>query len=412
MIEKKNTPRSIWVLSAALACIGAGQSTIFILIPQEIRSLGFNEFQVGLIFSVSALAWIFFSPYWGRLSDQIGRSKIFMLGIIGFALSLFLFAGIIKFAQIYTVSFSVLFILLILARLINGLLGSAVRPSAGGRIADITDTTNRTSGFARLDAGWQFGVVLGPIAVGLIMLLSNNNLLMPFIFLGAMGLLIGIFNFNLLKKDDSSFFNKENNIQLKFSDRRVLPSLIIAAFLGISNACIVLTSSLFVNDVILKSSEDLYFFVSIGFAIVALSGLITQLLIVDKFLIDPKKLVFVGLLIMATVFYFLSNTKEINFFYVLLAIYGFGGGLARPGNVSILSLSVNSNEQGSASGLMGTVFPLGHLLTPFSIMPLYMINPSYPYLLISFLGLFLILYMFYNQKLFFNFLKSGVREDV
>ena len=412
MIDKKNTPRSIWVLSAALACIGAGQSTIFILIPQEIRSLGFNEFQVGLIFSISALAWIFFSPYWGRLSDQIGRSKIFMLGIIGFALSLFLFAGIIKFAQVYTISFSVLFLLLILARLINGLLGSAVRPSAGGRIADITDTTNRTSGFARLDAGWQFGVVLGPIAVGLIMLLSNNNLLMPFIFLGAMGLLIGIFNFNLLKKDDSSFFNKENNIQLKFSDRRVLPSLIIAAFLGISNACIVLTSSLFVNDVILKSSEDLYFFVSIGFAIVALSGLITQLLIVDKFLIDPKKLVFVGLLIMATVFYLLSNTKEINFFYVLLAIYGFGGGLARPGNISILSLSVNSNEQGSASGLMGTVFPLGHLLTPFSIMPLYMINPSYPYLLISFLGLFLILYMFYNQKLFFNFLKSGVREDV
>ena len=412
MIDKKNTPSSIWVLSAALACIGAGQSTIFILIPQEIRSLGFNEFQVGLIFSISALAWIFFSPYWGRLSDQIGRSKIFMLGIIGFALSLFLFAGIIKFAQVYTISFSVLFILLILARLINGLLGSAVRPSAGGRIADITDTTNRTSGFARLDAGWQFGVVLGPIAVGLIMLLSNNNLLMPFIFLGAMGLLIGIFNFNLLKKDDSSFFNKENNIQLKFSDRRVLPSLIIAAFLGISNACIVLTSSLFVNDVILKSSEDLYFFVSIGFAIVALSGLITQLLIVDKFLINPKKLVFVGLLIMATVFYLLSNTKEINFFYVLLAIYGFGGGLARPGNISILSLSVNSNEQGSASGLMGTVFPLGHLLTPFSIMPLYMINPGYPYLLISFLGLFLILYMFYNQKLFFNFLKSGVREDV
>ena len=412
MIEKKNTPSSIWVLSAALACIGAGQSTIFILIPQEIRSLGFNEFQVGLIFSISALAWIFFSPYWGRLSDQIGRSKIFMLGIIGFALSLFLFAGIIKFAQIYTISFSVLFLLLILARLINGLLGSAVRPSAGGRIADITDTTNRTTGFARLDAGWQFGVVLGPIAVGLIMLLSNNNLLMPFIFIGAMGLLIGIFNFNLLKKDDSSFFKKENNIQLKFSDKRVLPSLIIAAFLGISNACIVLTSSLFVNDVILKSSEDLYFFVSIGFAIVALSGLITQLLIVDKFLIDPKKLVFVGLLIMATVFYLLSNTKEINFFYVLLAIYGFGGGLARPGNVSILSLSVDSNEQGSASGLMGTVFPLGHLLTPFSIMPLYMINPSYPYLLISFLGLFLILYMFYNQKLFFNFLKSGVREDV
>ena len=412
MIKKNKTPNSIWVLSAALACIGAGQSTIFILVPQEIRLLGFNEFQVGLIFSISALAWIFFSPFWGRLSDRIGRSKVFMLGIIGFAISLFLFAAIIKIAQIYPFSFTLLFVLLICARLINGLLGSAVRPSAGGRIADITDTTNRTSGFARLDAGWQFGVVLGPVAVGLIMLISDNNLLMPFIFLSLLGLVIGFLNFKLLKKDDSSFESNTDSAALKFTDKRVFPSLVIASFLGISNACIVLTSSLFVNDVILKSSEDLYFFVSIGFAIVALSGLLTQLFIVDKYSLDPKLLVFIGLSLMTVIFYLLSNVNDISSFYILLAIFGFGGGLARPGNVSILSLSINKNEQGSASGLMGTVFPLGHLLTPFSIMPLYMVNPSFPYLLISFLGLFLLLYMFYNQKVFFKFIKTGVREDV
>ena len=412
MIKKNKTPNSIWVLSAALACIGAGQSTIFILVPQEIRLLGFNEFQVGLIFSISALAWIFFSPFWGRLSDRIGRSKVFMLGIIGFAISLFLFAAIIKIAQIYPFSFTLLFVLLICARLINGLLGSAVRPSAGGRIADITDTTNRTSGFARLDAGWQFGVVLGPVAVGLIMLISDNNLLMPFIFLSLLGLVIGFLNFKLLKKDDSSFESNIDSSALKFTDKRVFPSLVIASFLGISNACIVLTSSLFVNDVILKSSEDLYFFVSIGFAIIALSGLLTQLFIVDKYSLDPKMLVFIGLSLMTLIFYLLSSVNNISSFYILLAIFGFGGGLARPGNVSILSLSINKNEQGSASGLMGTVFPLGHLLTPFSIMPLYMINPSYPYLLISFLGLFLLLYMFYNQKVFFKFIKTGVREDV
>jgi MFS family permease len=412
MIKKNRTPNSIWVLSAALACIGAGQSTIFILVPQEIRLLGFNEFQVGLIFSISALAWIFFSPFWGRLSDRIGRSKVFMLGIIGFAISLFLFAAIIKIAQIYPFSFTLLFVLLICARLINGLLGSAVRPSAGGRIADITDTTNRTSGFARLDAGWQFGVVLGPVAVGMIMLLSDNNLLMPFIFLSLLGLVIGFLNFKLLKKDDSSFESNTDSSALKFTDKRVFPSLVIASFLGISNACIVLTSSLFVNDVILKSTEDLYFFVSIGFAIVALSGLLTQLLIVDRYSLDPKILVFIGLSLMTLIFYLLSSVNDISSFYILLAIFGFGGGLARPGNVSILSLSINKNEQGSASGLMGTVFPLGHLLTPFSIMPLYMINPSYPYLLISVLGLFLLLYMFYNQKVFFKFIKTGVREDV
>ena len=412
MTKKNKTPSSIWLLSAALACIGAGQSTIFILLPQEIRLLGFNEFQIGLIFSISALAWIFFSPFWGSLSDRIGRSRVFMLGIIGFAISVFLFAAIIKFAQLYPISFSLLFILLVGARLINGLLGSAVRPSAGGRIADITDITNRTSGFARLDAGWQFGVVLGPVAVGLIMLFSGNNILMPFIFLSLLGLIIGFLNFKLLRKDDSTFIQNEEGVSLKVTDERVFPSLVIASFLGVSNGCIVLTSSLFMNDVILNSTEDLYFFVSIGFSIVALTGLLTQLFIVDKYSLNPKSLVFIGLFLMSIVYYFLSGINDLFSFYILLAILGFGGGLARPGNVSILSLSIDKHEQGSASGLMGTVFPLGHLLTPFSIMPLYMLNPSYPYLLISILGLFLVLYMFYNQKLFFKFIKTGVSEDV
>ena len=108
--------------------------------------------------------------------------KFLCLELLGLLSLCFFLQSIIKFAQLYPISFSLLFLLLIGARLINGLLGSAVRPSAGGRIADITDTTNRTSGFARLDAGWQFGVVLGPVAVGLIMLLSGNNLLMPFVF--------------------------------------------------------------------------------------------------------------------------------------------------------------------------------------------------------------------------------------
>jgi MFS family permease len=331
-MTKNKTPNSIWVLSAALACIGAGQSTIFILVPQEIRLLGFNEFQVGIIFSISALAWVFFSPFWGRLSDQIGRSKVFLLGIIGFALSLVLFAAIIKYAQVYAMSFYLLFILLIGARLINGLLGSAVRPSAGGRIADITDLTNRTSGFARLDAGWQFGVVLGPVAVGFIMIISNNNLLMPFLFLGFLGLFIGYLNYKLLKKDDSIFTSKKDTSSLKFSDSRVFPSLVIATFLGISNACIVLTSSLFVNDVILENKDNLYFFVSLGFAIVALSGLLTQLFLVDRYTFNPKILVITGITLMAGVFYLLSNTSEIIWFYLLLMIYGFGGGLSRPGN--------------------------------------------------------------------------------
>ena len=91
--------KSIWYLAAAIACIGAGQSTIFILIPAEVRSLGFNEFEVGIIFSISAIAWMIFSPFWGRLSDRFGRKWIFLIGIFGFSLSMILFAAIISAAS-------------------------------------------------------------------------------------------------------------------------------------------------------------------------------------------------------------------------------------------------------------------------------------------------------------------------
>ena len=196
MINEQEKPhKSIWFLSAALACVGAGQSTVFILIPSEVRSLGFSEFEVGLIFSISALAWMIFSPFWGRLSDRFGRGSIFLIGMIGFALSMASFAAILISAQNLFLPLALVFPLLVLTRLINGLLGSAVRPAAGGRIADLTSPTTRTAGFARFDAGWQFGVVIGPIIVGVLLSIFNENLLAPFLFIALVGLLIVFYNY-------------------------------------------------------------------------------------------------------------------------------------------------------------------------------------------------------------------------
>ena len=93
MQSNNSAPRSIWLLAIALAFVGAGQSTMFILIPPEVRNLGFNEFQVGLIFSISAVAWMISSPFWGDLSDKFGRHWIFLIGMIGFAISLTWMAG-------------------------------------------------------------------------------------------------------------------------------------------------------------------------------------------------------------------------------------------------------------------------------------------------------------------------------
>ena len=403
MIDEKEKPhKSIWLLAAALACVGAGQSTVFILIPSEVRSLGFTEFEVGLIFSISALAWMIFSPFWGRLSDKFGRRSIFLIGMIGFAFSMASFAVILISARNLLLPLALVFPLLVFTRLINGLLGSAVRPAAGGRIADLTSPTTRTAGFARFDAGWQFGVVIGPIVVGILLSIFNENLLAPFIFIALLGLLIGFYNFKNMNESFETE-DKKNLSKLKFYDSRVWPSLLVASFMGIANACLVLTSALYTKDVIITSGESLYAVVAIGFSLVAMSGMFANLFIVDKFKIRPLNLIKWGCSLILLSYLFLANSTSISNLYISLVMFGLGSGLIRPGNVTILSLSVSPKEQGAASGWMGTVFPIGHLITPFSIMPLYMISPNLPYFAISFLALLLIIFILLTQKKYFYY---------
>ncbi|MBU0471083.1 MAG: MFS transporter [Nanoarchaeota archaeon] len=52
------------------------------IISPYIKSMGLDDFQVGLIFSIMPLMMIFSSPIMGRLSDAIGRTNVIIFGLI------------------------------------------------------------------------------------------------------------------------------------------------------------------------------------------------------------------------------------------------------------------------------------------------------------------------------------------
>ena len=94
------------------------------------------------------------------------------------------------------------------------------------------------------------------------------------------GLLIGFYNYKNMNEADG-FSESEKLTKLKFYDSRVWPSLLVASFMGISNACLVLTSALYTKDVIVTSGESVYAVIDIGFSLVAMSGMFANLFIVD-----------------------------------------------------------------------------------------------------------------------------------
>ena len=386
-------PNTIWILAAGLLCVGAGQSIVFITIPPIARDLGLNEIQIGSIFATSALAWMILSPVWGSLSDSVGRKKIVIVGLLGFAVSLILFSFTISLGQRELLTGSLLFLLLVAARVLNGIFGSATRPSSGGWVADISSTESRSRAFARLDSGFSMGRIMGPAVAGLLLLVSYTA---PFFFFATGAFIVIIFV--TFQKSPPQFSYKETIKKLSMFDSRVWPFLIVSAGFGISNAALVQTSSFFFQDVITPSSDNYIALASIGFMLSALGVLNGQLLIADRLQTSPGSLVKLGVILnflSLTGYAFSTSLVEV---YICLFFYGLGGGMLGPGISSSLSLSVGKEYQGAAGGFLGMVIPVGHVISPLVSMPLYILSPSLPYLLGASLMFFAMIFIFINKR--------------
>lgn len=390
----KKLPSSIWILSLGLLCVGAGQSVVFITIPPLVRDLGLTEIQIGSIFASSALAWMFLSPYWGKLSDKIGRKRVVIIGLFGFAVSLILFSLAISLGREGVLHGTILFTILIAARLINGMFGSATRPAAGAWVADITNPEERSRAFARLDSGFSMGRIFGPAVAGFLLLVSYTA---PFYLFASMALIVIL----LITKQKAYKGNSDltvTNTSIKATSKEVWPFLVVSAAFGICNAALVQTSSFYFQDVITSGAENYIALASVGFMLSALGILTGQLLVADRMQTSPGSLIRLGSLFLCVSLVGIGFSSSLSQVYIALYFYGMGGGMLGPGISSSLSLSVGKDNQGAASGFLGMVIPVGHVISPLLAMPLYMVLPSAPYFLGAIIMLVAMIFIVTNKR--------------
>ena len=390
----KKLPSDIWILSLGLLCVGAGQSVVFITIPPLVRDLGLTEIQIGSIFASSALAWMFLSPYWGKLSDKIGRKRVVIIGLFGFAVSLILFSLAISLGREGILHGTILFTILIAARLINGMFGSATRPAAGAWVADITNPEERSRAFARLDSGFSMGRIFGPAVAGFLLLVSYTA---PFYLFASMALIVIL----LITKQKAYKGNSdltETNTSIKATSKEVWPFLVVSAAFGICNAALVQTSSFYFQDVITRGAENYIALASVGFMLSALGILTGQLLVADRMQTSPGSLIRLGSLFLCVSLVGIGFSSSLSQVYIALYFYGMGGGMLGPGISSSLSLSVGKDNQGAASGFLGMVIPVGHVISPLLAMPLYMVLPSAPYFLGAIIMLVAMIFIVTNKR--------------
>ena len=379
---------SSW-LKFGLFTVGLGQSFVFVLVPPLARDLGLTVIQTSSIFAISAMAWALTSAFWGRASDKYGRRNIAILGLIGYAISLIALITPLFLAEKNILNIIYLFPALVLGRLINGLIGSATRPASFAYMADITSKEDRTSQFAKLESSFLIGTVAGPLIGGFLFLISNETPFYVFSFLGFVAALGIYLN---LEKANKIVVNKNKQTKIKWHSKTIWPFLALAAILSLCQASLLQSIGFYITDSFYEF-ENLPTLISMTFALLSISTILSQYLFTDAFPLNNFNLLLFGTILLIFSYFAMAFYVTISVYYLSIIILGFGFGMTRPALASALSIAQTPENQGSAAGYLGSVIPIGHMTTPFIAMPIYAINPAYLYYFSSILCISLIFFI-------------------
>jgi DHA1 family multidrug resistance protein-like MFS transporter len=163
---KTNNSRNVTILFFTLIVVMLGFGMIIPILPFYVESFNASGSTLGMLMGVYGLMQFLSAPFWGSLSDRIGRKPVLLIGVLGNALSQLLMG---LSTQVW---------MLFAARILAGLLSSATLPTAMAFISDSTTEEDRGKGMGVVGAAMGLGMVLGP---GLGGWLSTKSLALPFL---------------------------------------------------------------------------------------------------------------------------------------------------------------------------------------------------------------------------------------
>jgi MFS family permease len=140
---------SLSVLFAVVFINLAGFGVVVPLLPFFARSLNAEPWQVTLMFSAYSLGQFFAEPFWGRLSDRIGRKPVLAATTIANTF------GYLALAFVPNIWVAVA------VRLLTGM-GAGNVSTVQGYVADVTPPERRAGRMGLIGAAFGAGFVVGP----------------------------------------------------------------------------------------------------------------------------------------------------------------------------------------------------------------------------------------------------------
>ena len=291
---------------------------------------------ITVAFGLFSFFQFFVSPFWGNLSDKIGRKPLLILNCVAELIANILLAIATNLPIIF------------LARIIAGLFKTNISVGTA-YIADITDEKNRAKGMGMFGVAFGLGFTFGPLAGGLI---AGSNYTQETLSLVAwLASAINLLNLIFVITSFKETLPKEKTIQLKKNELSkqieavknptlfpyfLLIFFIYAVFSGMEGTIAVWTKETFTWG----PKEVGFVMLLAGFCQIIVQGFLLRVLI-KKF--NEIKLIASGFISLILGFS-LIPTENIYLIPLAIVFLSYGIGISNPCINSILSKKSDNNK--------------------------------------------------------------------
>jgi multidrug resistance protein len=326
------------------------------------RDFEASPFQIGALMATYSVMQFFLCPWWGALSDRVGRRPILVTGLVGAGLSFLLFG--------VAWSLPVLFA----ARILSGALASAALPTAMAYVADVTDEKGRGKGMGLMGAAIGLGFTIGPAIGGELSRFGHN---VPFLAAGALTLATAAMAVLILEEPPEH--RREDRAKIRIKEAMLGPLgsfFLLAFFVSFAMASLETTFPQFIADTLGLGAPAMgRMFTILGVILIVLQGGALGRLIN---LVGEETILLGGLALNIAGCVLLARAAGTGSVTATLVAAGVGNQIIRPTNSSLITKRTPYGH-GASMGLMDSMDSLGRVLGPLVAGAIYSFGPGLPF---------------------------------
>ncbi|CAH0163542.1 Tetracycline resistance protein, class B [Peribacillus sp. Bi96] len=347
------------------------------ILPAYLASINQGGTAAGLMIAIFAGAQLIFSPIAGKWTDQFGRRKMIIYGLVGLTLSMFIFYAVNSIWLLYA------------SRIIGGIGAALLIPAIFAYVADITTFDQRAKGNSLVSAAMSLGIVIGPGIGGF---LADFGLKFPFLISALVSLSAVVFSIFVLKESETAQVAQTTEAKNESMVRKIALSvkmpyfipLIITLVMSFGLMAYESVIGLYLDNQFNSSPKD----IAVMVTATGIVSVIVQLFVVDRIVRRFGEINVLNIFISVAAIGFLLSlfaSSYLIFFLISLIIF-LSTSILRPVLNTLIS-KMAGNEQGFAMGMNNAYMSIGNVLGPTLAGMMYDVHITYPFML----GLFLLI---------------------